>query len=134
MAGEGSPVIICQLRTLEGDGKISPRFFWRKSIPSKEHSRQIGENFSKPGCRNMFGHVCSRKNQGGQDMNSEAGEETQLARSEGLDLVGLKGFLSDLVGKALNMMNRLSSPFKKITMAPVGQINCGLGETSMESS
>lgn len=35
-------------------------------------------------------------------MRSEEGEETQLANSKGPDLVGLKGFLSDLDGKALN--------------------------------
>lgn len=60
--GEGSPVIICHLRTLEGDGNISHGFIWTKSIPPKEHSRQMGEKFSKPGCRNMFGDVYSMKN------------------------------------------------------------------------
>lgn len=67
-------------------------------------------------------------------MRSEEGEETQLASSKGPDLVGLKGFLSDLDGKALNTDYRLSAPFKKITMAPVRQINCGGGETNTACS
>lgn len=60
--GEGSPVIICHLRTLERDGKISHGFISTKSIPPKEHSRQMGEISSKPGCRNMFGYVYLMKN------------------------------------------------------------------------
>lgn len=82
--GQGSSVVLCLYGHQKETGHKPQGYL------DKEHSRQMGEQFSKPGGRNMLGAVYSMKSKAARMRGTERGEEMEAERRKGLDSVDFK--------------------------------------------